>query len=112
MARVSAILTAAGEWTRMGRPKPLLPWRGTTLVEHQVDMPYWRAGATRWSSCWDTPPTRLLRYSGATASVPVVNPDYRLGKTTSIKAGLAHVDPAASAILLLAVDQPRTASQS
>ena len=39
-----------------------------------------------------------------------VNADYRLGKTTSIKAGLAHVDTSASAILLLAVDQPRTAA--
>ena len=38
----------------------------------------------------------------------VLNPDYRLGKTTSIKAGLRGANPDADAILLLAVDQPRT----
>ncbi len=38
----------------------------------------------------------------------VVNPDYLQGKTTSIKAGLRAISPSADAILLLAVDQPRT----
>ena len=37
MPDVSAVLTAAGESTRMGQPKPLLPWRGATLIEYQVD---------------------------------------------------------------------------
>jgi molybdenum cofactor cytidylyltransferase len=32
----SAILLAAGESTRMGRPKPLLPWGETTLLEYQL----------------------------------------------------------------------------
>ena len=31
-----AILLAAGESTRMGQLKALLPWRGQTLVEHQT----------------------------------------------------------------------------
>ena len=33
---VSAILTAAGGSTRMGRPKALLPWHGVTLIEYQI----------------------------------------------------------------------------
>lgn len=33
---VSAVLLAAGESTRMGSPKALLPWEGTTLLEYQV----------------------------------------------------------------------------
>ncbi len=40
----------------------------------------------------------------------VVNPDYLQGKTTSIKAGLGAVSADADAIMLLAVDQPRTES--
>ena len=109
MAGVSAILTAAGESTRMGTPKPLLPWRGATLVEHQV-------ACLLEGGCDDVvvvvghaadEVAPLVRGKGVRA---VVNPDYRLGKTTSIKAGLAHADPSASAILLLAVDQPRTAA--
>ena len=34
-------------------------------------------------------------------------PDYRQGKTTSIKAGLSAISADATAILVLAVDQPR-----
>jgi CTP:molybdopterin cytidylyltransferase MocA len=38
----------------------------------------------------------------------VVNYDYRLGKTTSIRAGLRSISSSAESILLMAVDQPRT----
>ena len=34
---ISAIVTAAGESTRMGRPKPLLQWQGVPLIRYQVD---------------------------------------------------------------------------
>lgn len=107
MARVSAILTAAGESTRMGAPKPLLPWRGATLVEHQVacllDGGCDEVVVVLGHAADEVAP--LVRGDGVRA---VVNADYRLGKTTSIRAGLASADPSASAILLLAVDQPRT----
>ena len=36
MALMSAILTAAGESTRMGRLKPLLSWHGVTQVQYQI----------------------------------------------------------------------------
>ena len=36
MAKISAILTAAGESTRMGTPKPMLDWKGVSLIEHQI----------------------------------------------------------------------------
>ena len=36
MGGVSAILTSAGESTRMGSPKPLLAWRGSTLIEYHI----------------------------------------------------------------------------
>ena len=109
MARVSAILTAAGESTRMGRPKPLLPWRGVSLVEHQVAC-LLEGGCDEvvvvlGHAADEVAP--LVRGEGVRA---VVNPDYRQGKTISIKTGLAHADPSATAIVLLAVDQPRTAA--
>ncbi len=92
----------------MGAPKPLLRWRGTTLVEHQVSC-LLEGGCDEvvvvLSHAADQV-APLLRADGVRA---VVNPDYRQGKTTSIKAGLARADRSASAILLLAVDQPRTA---
>jgi molybdenum cofactor cytidylyltransferase len=106
MPQASAILTAAGESTRMGRPKPLLPWHGLALVEYQVAS-LMEGGATEvvvvLGHVYEQVVPRLrgpgVRY--------VVNPRYRDGRTTSIKAGLARVSPDADAILLLGVDQPR-----
>ncbi len=93
----------------MGTPKPLLPWRGRTLVEHQVacllDGGCDEVVVVLGHAADQVAP--LVRGEGVRA---VVNADYRLGKTTSIKAGLASVDNSDSAILLLAVDQPRTAA--
>jgi molybdenum cofactor cytidylyltransferase len=37
MPGVWAILLAAGESSRMGQLKALLPWQGTTLIEHQIN---------------------------------------------------------------------------
>ena len=107
MAGVSAVLTAAGESTRMGCPKPLLPWRGMSLVEYQV--------RSLIEGGVDEVVAVLGHEAGLIAPLVtrpsvryVVNPDYRRGRTTSIKAGLRSIDPDARAILLLAVDQPRT----
>ena len=36
MPGVWAILLAAGESSRMGQLKALLPWRDTSLIEHQL----------------------------------------------------------------------------
>ena len=37
----------------------------------------------------------------------VPNPDYRNGKTTSVRAGVRAISATATAIVILAVDQPR-----
>lgn len=104
-----AILLAAGESTRMGQLKALLPWRGQTLLEHQVST-LREGGADR---------VVVVLGHGANELIPLLedkegvtwtlNPDYRQGKTTSIKTGLTALDPnAVQDILLLNVDQPRS----
>ena len=107
MGGVSAILTAAGESTRMGRPKPLLPWQGTTLVEYQVQS-LTQAGAAEVVVVLGHESDAVAPYVKGPCSRWVLNPDYRLGRTSSIRAGLSAIDPDADAILLLGVDQPRT----
>lgn len=107
MPGVSAILTAAGESRRMGRPKPLLPWRGTTLVEHQISALF-DGGVSEVVVVVGHEADAVAAQVSCTGARCVVNPDYLQGKTTSIKAGLRAVSPDADAILLLAVDQPRT----
>lgn len=93
----------------MGRPKPLLPWDGTTLVESQVanlleggvDNVYVVTGKS------DTQVSPIL--TGLKHTHRVHNPDFLEGKTTSIRAGIAALPPDIEAIVLLAVDQPRPA---
>ena len=111
---VSAILTAAGESTRMGRPKPLLAWpsgRGgdVALVEYQVSQLVC-AGVDQVVVVVGFRGDEVASLARAAGAATVDNPDYAAGKTTSIRAGLGAVDAGAGAIVLLAVDQPRAAS--
>ena len=108
MAGISAILTAAGESTRMGRPKPLLPWRDSTLVECQVEALV-DAGASHVVVVLGHGAAVVTPYITHPSARYVNNADYRSGKATSVKAGLRAVPEDADAILLLAVDQPRPA---
>ena len=107
MAKISAVLTAAGESSRMGRPKALLDWRAVTLVEYQIGC-LLRAGVSEVVVVLGHQAEAIAPSVARTDACYVVNPDYRLGKATSIKTGLRSIDPLADVILLLAVDQPRT----
>jgi molybdenum cofactor cytidylyltransferase len=112
----------------MGTLKALLPWAGVTLLEYQVA----QLLASRCSEVvvvLGHEAERLRRVLGASTRRPnppspfpageggahhnsltvVFNPDYRLGKTTSIRVGVAALSPEATAALVLAVDQPRPA---
>lgn len=111
--RVSAILTAAGESVRMGRPKPLLPWpdgsgSDVPLVTYQISQ-LMEAGVDEIVVVLGHRAEEVVPQVKAAGARHVVNPDYRDGKTTSIKAGLREIDPDAEAVVLLAVDQPRPA---
>ena len=104
---VSAVLLAAGESTRMGRPKPLLPWEGTTLVQYQVAS-LLNGGVDEVcvvTGAGGEAVESLFRDETGVRVVP--NPDYKTGKTTSVRAGVRAVDAAAAAIVILAADQPR-----
>ena len=105
-----AILLAAGESTRMGQLKAFLPWRGQTLLEHQISC-LLEGGAERVLVVLGHRAGELRPFLESKEGVAwTLNPGYRQGKTTSIKAGLSALDPeAVEDILLLNVDQPRTA---
>ena len=107
MPGVSAVLTAAGESTRMGQPKPLLPWRGVTLIEYQVDS-LSQAGVSQIVVVLGHESEAVARFMDERSARCVVNEDYRKGRSGSIKVGLAAVDADADALLFLGVDQPRT----
>lgn len=107
---MSAILLAAGESTRMGRQKALLPWAGVTLIEFQVAQLSSIADVNEIIVVTGHEPERIAEIAAGYPRVEAVhNAGYRSGKVSSIKTGLAAVSPSADAILLLSVDQPRSA---
>ncbi len=110
MAEAWAILLAAGESSRMGQLKALLPWRGRPLLHHQVSA-LRDGGADRVVVVLGHRADELRPLLEGLEGVDwVLNPDYMQGKTTSIKAGLSTVDSRVlDEILLLNVDQPRSA---
>ncbi len=113
MGEAVAILLAAGESRRMGKLKALLPWQGDTLLGSQISS-LLQAGINQVVVVLGHEQEKLLPLLEAQDRVvPVFNPDYRTGKTTSIKAGIEAVlgsRQAADAqiLVLLNVDQPRT----
>lgn len=109
MGEAVAILLAAGESRRMGQLKALLPWQGDTLLGCQVSS-LLQAGISQVVVVLGHKRDRLLPLlEGQDRVFPVFNPDYREGKTTSIKTGLRARQAAdAQTLVLLNVDQPRT----
>ena len=121
-----ALLLAAGESTRMGELKALLPWHDRPLIEHQVSA-LKSAGVSRTIVVLGHQSERLESLIEGRSGIQwVYNPDYKQGKTTSIKAGLhalkvSSIPPATEeqgevvrlpreeSALILNVDQPRSA---
>ncbi len=109
MPDTAAILLAAGESRRMGRPKALLPWKGTTLLAHQISV-LRQGGVDRVIVVLGHRADDLKPIVEGKAGVTwAVNTDYAQGKTTSIKAGVSALGPGQiDTVLILNVDQPRS----
>ena len=103
------IILAAGESSRMGSPKGLLEWRGTTLLEYQMNS-LLQGGCDKVvvvTGKYDTEMAPLLK--DRPGIIRAYNPKYLEGKTTSIKTGVWELPDDIHSIVLLAVDQPRPA---
>jgi len=103
---VAAILLAAGESYRMGTPKPLLEWGGSTLVKYQLVQlkgpPVDRVVVVLG---YGADVIRPLVH-GASADV-VINERYTEGRASSLQVGAAALGEDTEAVLVLNVDQPR-----
>lgn len=103
---VCALLLAAGESTRMGDLKALLEWRGRPLIQHQIDE-LLAGGCAEVVVVLGHEADRIRARLPADPRVrSVLNPEYRSGRSSSIRTGLGAVDPAAAGALILGVDQP------
>ena len=94
----------------MGQLKALLPWHGTSLLQHQVNS-LLSAGVGHVVVVLGHRADELSPLLEGMEQVSWrLNPDYLQGKTTSIKTGLKALDPrTVGAVLMLNVDQPRSA---
>ncbi len=106
----SALLLAAGQSRRMGRLKALLPWQGTSLLQFQMAQ-LLDGGASEVVVVLGHAADELHPLVVAVPRVrPLHNPDYASGRASSLRRGVAALDPEAQAVIVLGVDQPRPAS--
>jgi len=106
---VGAVILAAGLSTRMGRPKPMLVWRGRTLLSRAVDAAL-AGGFEPVAAVINDSPEPAAELAREFPHVhAVVNPDAARGIGTSIRRGIAAlqvVDPNIAASAILLADQP------
>ncbi len=108
---VSAILLAAGESTRMGQQKALLPWQGTTLLEYQLAQLADVEEINEIVVVTGHEPEAIARIVERAPRARVAhNANYKSGKVSSIQAGLRAIATDTEAVLLLNVDQPRSSA--
>ncbi len=102
---VSAVLLAAGESSRMGEPKLLLPFGDGTVLSRTVDnvlgcnvdevIVVLGANAEKTSEAITEKPVKI-----------VFNPDYSQGMSTSLISGLKYVSDKALRVMVALCDQP------
>lgn len=107
MPNIPIILLAAGESTRMGSPKPLLPWKRKTLIESQINS---FMGAHQ----------QIIAVLGAYSDqiIPLINPSevmitineaWREGMSTSIAYGVKKALSSIKdidGVIIATIDQP------
>ncbi len=102
---ITAIVLAAGEGSRFGKCKQLMPWNGKPLLQHTLD----RVNESAVDN--------VVVVLGALADDIqkqikfdreriVINPDYERGMSTSLQAGLRAVDRETEAAIIALGDQP------
>jgi len=106
---IAAIILAAGESSRMGRLKQLLPWGGKTLLAWQVGQAR-AAGADDVVVVLGHEASRIRDEAGDLEARIVINEGYREGRASSLRRGAEAVADGVEAVLVLSVDQPRPES--
>ncbi len=102
---INAIVLAAGESRRMGKPKPLLRCGGTTFLERIVSV-LRASDADRITVVLGAQAADIRATTDLSAVEVVMNEDYQRGQLSSLIAGLRSVPAEADAILLCLVDNP------
>jgi molybdenum cofactor cytidylyltransferase len=105
---ITAILLAAGESRRMGRPKPLLDWNGETLIEYQIDQ-LRKGGVDEVIAVLGHAARKVRPLAERAGATAVINVDYAEGRASSLRTGAFAIPSGTSEIIVLNIDQPRPA---
>jgi len=105
MRNAGALILAAGGSTRFGEPKQFLRFEGETLLRRVAQAAHDASCAPTVVVAGDSAERVRAELHNLPGTV-VENAGWRGGIGTSIKCGLEHLRNAASAIVILACDQP------
>jgi molybdenum cofactor cytidylyltransferase len=105
LGRVGVVVLAAGESKRFGTPKQLLPWKGSSLLGHVVDVAL-ASGAEPVVVVLGHQADACRTALGGRPVQVIVNPDWAQGQSTSVRTGLAALPANVSGALFALVDQP------
>lgn len=111
MQPLAIAILAAGASRRMGRPKQLLSYNGTSLVQHAIDI----AKETRQTPVLlvvGANEKEVLAQIQAEGVTIVRNEEWEEGMASSIRAAVLEVKDRARAIMFLNCDQPLLTSAS
>jgi CTP:molybdopterin cytidylyltransferase MocA len=107
---ISSIVLAAGMSTRMGEPKQLLDWGGEPLLAYQVRQ-LREAGCDEVIVVLGYRSDDIHRAIRRSECRVMLNPRYQMGRAGSLRIGAKAVDRDAEAIVIINVDQPRSADR-
>jgi molybdenum cofactor cytidylyltransferase len=101
----AGVILAAGESSRMGRDKALLPWHGSTFLRAHIDSLQMHTDLVIVVAGKNA--TALRPLVDAAAAFLVVNPHPELGQFSSLQTGLqAVLDHGRDAAIVALVDRP------
>lgn len=108
--RIAGVILAAGGAQRMGQPKQVLIWRSQPLVRH-VAQAALEAGLAPVVVVVGSAAEQV---EAAVQGLPVQlvhNPEWQLGQSSSVKAGVSALPAETGAAVFLLADQPRAPVQ-
>ena len=103
--RIAGIVLAAGASQRFGQPKQLLSWRGKALVRHVVETAI-TAGLDPVVVVGGEATDQLRLILADLPAQLVNNPEWEMGQSTSLRAGLMALPQACGGAVFLLADQP------
>lgn len=110
---VAIIILAAGASTRMGKPKQLLPYQGSSLLKHTIESAI--ASVCKPVVVVLGANAQQIRSEARQPSVQIVeNPQWNLGMSSSIRSGILSLSTACESVdaaVIAVCDQPFISSE-